>query len=194
MTQIATIGRDIAKNVFQVHAVGSDGEIILKKRLYRSKLVEFFERLDPCLIGIEACATAHHWARVFLQLGHTVKLMPPAYVRPYVKRSKNDAADAEAICEAASRPNMRFMPIREPEQQSALMLHQARDLLIRQQTMLINAIRSHFAEFGIIAAQGVQNVKKLVEMLDACASDVIPSLARTVIDSLIEQLVAVQTE
>ena len=148
MQTISTIGLDIAKSVFQVHGVDNDGKVVIRRQLKRRYVLAFFEKLQPCLVGIEACASAHHWLRELQALGHTVRLMPPAYVKPYVKRQKNDAADAEAICEAVTRTNMRFVPIKTPEQQSGLMLHRTRHLFIRQQTSVINAIRAHLAEFG----------------------------------------------
>src|ERR1043166_2057732 len=166
MSEITTIGLDLAKNVFQVHGVDETGIVVVVKRLRRSQVIGFFAGLKPCLIGMEACATAHHWARELLKLGHEVRLMPPRYVKPYVKRSKNDAADAEAICEAVQRSTMRFVPIKTIEQQSVLMLHRARGLLIRQRTMLANALRSHFAELGIIVAQGTANLLKLTGMVE----------------------------
>ena len=147
MQTITTIGLDIAKSVFQVHGVDNDGKVVIRRQLKRRYVLAFFEKLQPCLVGIEACASSHHWSRELQALGHTVRLMPPAYVKPYVKRQKSDAADAEAICEAVTRTNMRFVPIKTPEQQSGLMLHRTRDLFIRQQTSVINAIRAHLAEF-----------------------------------------------
>ena len=156
--QVTTIGLDLAKQVFQVHGIDAEGVVVLRRRLRRSEVVKFFDTLPDCLIGIEACATAHHWARELSQLGHQVKLIPPSYVKAYVKRGKTDAADAEAICEAVSRPSMRFVPPKSVEQQPALMLHRSRDLLVRQRTMLVNAVRGHFAEFGIIAPQGIRRV------------------------------------
>ena len=163
--KVSTIGIDIAKSVFQVHGVDEEGNVILRKKLRRLAVLPFFRKIEPCLIGVEACGTAHYWARGLSALGHTVKLMPPTYVKPYVKRSKNDAADAEAICEAVNRPTMRFVPVKDEAQQAVLMLHKTRDLLTRQKTMLINALRSHCAEYGIIVSKGVQNVKKLIEKL-----------------------------
>ena len=154
--QITTIGLALAKHVFQVHGVDATGQVVVRKRLRRAEVLAFFAKLPPCLIGMEACATAHHWARELIKLGHTVKLMPPSYVKPYVRRGKNDATDAAAICEAVMRPSMRFVPVKSAEQQSVLMLHRVRALLIRQRTMLINALRAHLAEFGIVAAQGVR--------------------------------------
>ncbi len=154
MQTITTIGLDIAKSVFQVHGVDNDGKVVIRRQLKRRYVLAFFEKLQPCLVGIEACASSHHWSRELPALGHTVRLMPPAYVKPYVKRQKNDAADAEAICEAVTRTNMRFVPVKTPEQQSGLMLHRTRHLFIRQQTSVINAIRAHLAEFGVTAAVG----------------------------------------
>ncbi len=142
MEQVITIGLDIAKNVFQVHGVDRQGEVVVRRQLRRRQVVPFFARQQGCLVGIEACATSHHWAREITKLGHEVKLMAPRYVKPYVKRNKNDAADAEAICEAVRRPTMRFVPIKTPEQQSVLMLHRTRELFVRQRTALINAIRA----------------------------------------------------
>src|SRR5713101_894979 len=146
-----TIGLDIAKSVFQVHGVDAAGEVVIRRQLKRRYVLAFFQKLSPCLVGIEACASSHYWSRELQALGHTVRLMPPAYVKPYVKRQKNDMADAEAICEAVTRANMRFVPTKTPEQQSCLMLHRTRHLFIRQQTAVINSIRAHLAEFGIVA-------------------------------------------
>jgi len=154
MGEVSTIGIDIAKSVFQVHGVDTDGAVVIRKRIGRTKILKFFTDLPPCRVGMEACATSHHWARELKRLGHDVRLMPPTYVKAYVKRSKNDAADAGAICEAVTRPSMRFVPIKSAEQQSALMLHRTRDLLIRQRTQLINALRAHLAELGLVAAKG----------------------------------------
>ena len=151
MQTITTIGFDIAKSVFQVHGVDATGQVVIRRQLKRRQVLAFFEKLPPCLVGIEACASSHHWSRELQALGHTVRLMPPAYVKPYVKRQKNDMADAEAICEAVTRANMRFVPTKTPEQQSCLMLHRTRHLFIRQQTAVINSIRAHLAEFGIVA-------------------------------------------
>jgi transposase len=154
MKTIATIGLDIAKSVFQVHGIDAEGKVAVRKQLKRARVLPFFEKLAPCVVGIEACASSHYWSRELQALGHTVKLMPPAYVKPYVKRQKNDAADAEAICEAVQRPNMRFVPTKTAEQQSCLMLHRARHLFIRQQTAVINSIRAYLAELGIVAPVG----------------------------------------
>jgi len=145
MQEITTIGLDIAKSVFQVHGIDASGAVIVRRQVRRRQVLPFFRKLPACVIGIEACATAHYWGRELVALGHEVKLMPPRYVKPYVKRNKNDAADAEAICEAVQRPTMRFVPIKSPEQQSVLMLHRTRQLFVRQRTMLINAIRAYLA-------------------------------------------------
>src|SRR5215217_7270914 len=154
MSTVTTIGLDIAKSVFQVHGISATGEVLIRRQVRRGQVLKFFSSLPPCLIGIEACASAHHWSRELQSLGHQVKLMPPAYVKPYVKRQKNDMADAEAICEAVTRANMRFVPTKTPEQQSCMMLHRTRHLFIRQQTAVINSIRAHLAEFGIVAPVG----------------------------------------
>jgi hypothetical protein len=151
MEAITTVGLDIAKSVFQVHGIDAAGKVIIRRQLKRRHVLPFFQRLPACVVGMEACATSHHWSRELRALGHTVRLMPPAYVKPYVKRQKNDAADAEAICEAVTRANMRFVETKAPEQQACLMLHRTRHLFIRQQTSVINAIRAHMAEFGIVA-------------------------------------------
>jgi transposase len=182
--QITTVGLDIAKHVFQVHGVDAQGQPLIKRRLRRNDVYRFFAELPPCVVGLEACATSHYWARELAELGHQVRLMPPQYVRPFVKRNKNDAADAEAICEAVTRPTMRFVPIKSAEQQSVLMLHRARDLLVRQQTMTVNAVRAHLAEFGIIAAQGIQNMSKVIAVIDDTADQRVPDVARDVLKSL----------
>lgn len=161
-----TIGIDIAKNVFHIHGVDATRTPTVLRKLRRVQVLEFFSRLEPCLVGMEACATSHHWAREIAALGHEVRLMPPQYVKPYVKRQKNDAADAAAICEAVERPNMRFVPIKSRDQQAVLMLHRGRDLLIRQRTMLINALRAHLAELGLIAAQGRTGLAELLRIVE----------------------------
>ena len=152
MQAVTTIGLDIAKSVFQVHGIDAEGNVLIRRQLKRRYVLAFFQKLQPCLVGIEACATSHHWSRELKALGHNVRLMPPAYVKPYVKRQKNDATDAEAICEAVTRTNMRFVETKTSEQQSCLMLHRTRQLFIRQQTSVINAIRAHMAEFGTVKA------------------------------------------
>lgn len=152
--QVITIGLDIAKNVFQVHGVDNAGNAVLRRKVRRDQLIPLLRDMQPCLIGMEACATAHHWARELIALGHVVKLMPPAYVKAYVKRNKNDAADAEAICEAVTRPTMRFVAVKSADAQSILMLHRARHLLVRQRTAQISAMRAHLAEYGVVAPKG----------------------------------------
>ena len=165
MGEISTISLDIAKSVFQVHGVDVDGAVMIRKRISRAKFLEFFATLTPCLVGIEACPTAHYWSRKLQALGHTVRLMPPSYVKAYLKRSKNDANDAAAICEAVTRPSMRFVPTKSEQQQSALMLHRSRQLLVRQRTMLSNAIRGHLAELGVISAKGRNGTAELLEII-----------------------------
>jgi transposase len=188
MQTITTIGLDIAKSVFQVHGVGADGHVVVRRQLKRRYVLAFFQKLPPCLIGIEACASAHHWSRELQSLGHKVRLMPPAYVKPYVKRQKNDATDAEAICEAVSRPNMRFVATKSAEQQSCLMLHRTRHLFIRQQTAVINAIRAHLAEFGIIAPVGRNGVEQLLSVVADAGDKRLPEVARACIAALGAQL------
>jgi len=165
MGEVSTIGLDIAKSVFQVHGVDDAGAVVIRKRISRSKVLAFFAALSPCLVGIEACPSAHHWSRRLQALGHTVRLMPPNYVKAYLKRGKTDAADAEAICEAVSRPNMREVAVKSVDQQSVLMLHGVRQLLIRQRTQAINALRGHLSEVGLIAPEGGEGVKALVAIV-----------------------------
>jgi len=190
---ITTIGLDLAKNVFQVHAVDQKGRVIVRKKLRRTMVNTFFAKLSPCLVGMEACGSAHHWARELQRLGHNIRLMPPQYVKPYVKRSKNDATDAEAICEAVTRPTMRFVPIKATEQQASLMLHRTRDLLVKQRTMLANAFRSHLSEFGIIAATGMGNIAKLITIVKENKDDDIPKAARIALRMIIGQLSDLKT-
>src|SRR5277367_6543152 len=178
MGEVSTIGLDIAKSVFQIHGVDVDGAVVIRRRVSRAKVSEFFAALPPCLIGIEACPTAHHWSRKLQAFGHTVRLMPPNYVKAYLKRSKNDANDAAAICEAVTRPSMRFVPTKSEQQQSGLMLHRSRQLLVRQRTMLSNAIRGHLAEFGIISAKGRNGTVELLEVIANQEDDRIPAVAR----------------
>jgi transposase len=185
---ITTIGFDIAKSVFQVHCVDAEGKVILRRQLKRRYVLAFFQKLPPCLVGIEACASAHHWSRELQALGHTVRLMPPAYVKPYVKRHKNDATDAEAICEAVTRANMRFVATKTPEQQSCLTLHRTRHLFIRQQTMVINAIRAHLAEFGIVAPIGRNGVEQLLSVAADSNDKRLPEFARACVAALGAQL------
>ena len=188
MGEVITIGLDIAKHIFQVHGVDETGEAVLRRRLRRSDVLLFFERLAPCLVGIEACATGHHWARQLQALGHDVRLMPASYVKPYVKRQKNDAADAEAICEAVTRPTMRFVPIKTVEQQGVLMVHRARELLIRQRTMTINALRAHLAEIGIVARQGTAGAQFLMDLVDDDDGAFLPEAVRSALMPLVRQI------
>jgi transposase len=188
MQTVTTIGLDIAKSVFQIHGVDAAGNVVIRRQLKRRYVVAFFEKLPPCLVGIEACATSHHWSRELQALGHTVRLMPPAYVKPYVKRQKNDAADAEAICEAVTRSNMRFVETKTPEQQSCLMLHRTRHLFIRQQTAVINSIRAHLAEFGIVARVGRRGVEDLLDVVADRGDGRVPELARACLTALGAQL------
>lgn len=194
MQVITTIGLDIAKSVFQVHGVDADGHVVIRRQLKRRHVLAFFEKLAPCLIGIEACASSHHWSRQLQALGHTVRLMPPAYVKPYVKRQKNDATDAEAICEAVSRANMRFVPTKTPEQQSGLVLHRTRHLLIRHQTSVINAIRAHLGEFGIVAPVGRTGVEDLLHVIADASDKRLPEIARACLTALGAQLRMLKTQ
>jgi transposase len=188
MQTVATIGLDIAKSIFQVHGVDAGGQVVIRRRLKRRYVLAFFQKLSPCLVGIEACASSHYWSRELQALGHKVRLMPPAYVKPYVKRQKNDATDAEAICEAVTRPNMRFVATKTAEQQSCLTLHRTRHLLIRQQTSVINAIRAHVAEFGIVAPVGRNGVDQLLGIVADLADKRLPEVARTCVAALGAQL------
>ena len=188
MQAITTIGLDIAKSVFQVHGVDAGGQVVLRRQLKRRYVLAFFGKLAPCLVGIEACASSHYWARRLQALGHNVRLMPPAYVKPYVKRQKNDSTDAEAICEAVSRANMRFVPTKTPEQQSGLVLHRTRHLFIRQQTSVINAIRAHCAEFGIVAPVGRRGVEELLNVIANAKDEQVPAIARACVVALGAQL------
>jgi transposase len=174
--------------------VDSDGTVVIRKRVSRAKILELFAALPSCLVGIEACPSAHHWSRRLEALGHTVKLMPPSYVKAYLKRSKNDANDAAAICEAVTRPSMRFVPIKTEQQQSGLMLHRSRQLLVRQRTMLSNAIRGHMAELGLIAAKGRNGTAELLKIIDTAEDDRIPAAARFGLEVLARQYKAITAE
>ena len=188
MQAITTVGLDIAKSVFQVHGVDATGEVVIRRQLKRRHVLPFFQKVPACLVGIEACATSHHWSRELRSLGHRVRLMPPAYVKPYVKRQKNDATDAEAICEAVTRASMRFVEIKTPEQQACLMLHRTRHLFIRQQTSVINAIRAHMAEFGIVARVGRNGVAELLKVVADPTDRRLPEVARACVAALGLQL------
>lgn len=191
--QITTIGLDIAKNLFQVHGIDGAEKVVIRKQLRRGQVMAFFEGLSPCLVGIEACASAHHWARSLAKLGHEVRLMPAKDVKAYVKRNKNDAADAEAICEAVRRPTMRFVRLKSAEQQGQLMQHRTRDLLLRQRTQIINALRAHMAELGITAAQGREGLKELLAIAADEEDERLPIDARASLAVLAAQLQALQT-
>jgi len=188
MQAVTTIGLDIAKSVFQIHGVDAAGNVIVRRQLKRRYVLPFFQKLPPCLVGIEACASSHHWSRELQALGHTVRLMPPAYVKPYVKRQKNDAADAEAICEAVTRANMRFVATKTPEQQSCLMLHRTRHLFIRQQTSVINAIRAHLAPSSGSSPVGRNGVEELLGVVADPSDKRVPEIARACLAALGAQL------
>src|SRR5499427_4211381 len=194
MGEVSTIGLDIAKSVFQVHGVGDAGVVVMRKRVGRSKVLQLFGGLSPCLVGIEACPSAHYWSRELQALGHTVKLMPPSYVKAYLKRSKNDANDAAAICEAVTRPSMRFVATKSEQQQSGLMLHRSRQLLVCQRTMLSNAIRGHMAEFGMISAKGRNGKAELLKIIADEQDDRIPAAARFSLGILARQYAVVRAE
>lgn len=187
MFEVSTVGVDLAKNVIQVHGVDADGEVVVRRQFRRSQFLSFFEERPACLIGIEACSGVHHWGRQLQGMGHDVRLMPPSYVKPYVKRNKTDASDAEAICEAVTRPSMRFVPVKSAQDSAALVLHRARDFLVGQVTQVGNAIRAHMAEFGVVTAKGAKRVASLAEELDN-----IPEPARLPLQELFDQLAATQ--
>jgi transposase len=194
MGEVITVGLDIAKSVFQVHGVDVEGAVVIRKRVSRAKVLEFFSTLPSSVVGIEACPSAHHWSRQLQALGHTVQLMPPSYVKAYLKRSKNDANDAAAICEAVTRPSMRFVPTKSEQQQSGLMLHRSRQLLVRQRTMLSNAIRGHMAEFGIISAKGRNGTAELFKVITDEKDGRIPAVARLSLDVLARQYAVIAAE
>src|ERR1700693_2258608 len=194
MGEVSTIGLDIAKSVFQVHGVDVAGAVVIRKRISRAKVSEYFRDLPPSVVGIEACPSAHHGGRELQALGHTVKLIPPSYVKAYLKRSKNDANDAAAICEAVTRPSMRFVALKTKEQQASLMLHRTRLLLVRQRTMLSNAIRGHLAELGIVSAKGRNGTGALLEIIADGADNRLPPAVRGILDVLARQYSAIGTE
>ena len=187
MEQIITIGLDLAKHVFQVHGADRDGAVVVRKKLRREQLLSFFAELPRCTVAMEACGGAHYWAREIGRVGHEVKLIAPAYVKPFVKRQKNDMADAEAICEAAQRPTMRFVPVKSETAQASALVFRTRDLLVRQRTQLINALRGHMTEFGMVVAQGPMHVARLVAIVEDTVSD-LPGSARIVLGVLIAEL------
>src|SRR6478672_3665555 len=189
MGQASTIGLDIAKRVFQAHGADASGRVVFRKRLVRAKVLEFFAAKPPCVVALEACGGAHHWARQLISLGHEVRLIPPAYVKPFVKRQKNDAIDAEAICEAAQRPSMRFVPVKSEEQQAAGLVFRTRDLLVRQRTQLINAIRGHLTEYGWVAPKGPSHVAMLADLIDEGEmADSLPGAARAMFRLMLDLL------
>lgn len=188
MESSVTIGLDLGKSVFQVHGVDAGGVVVIQRRLTRGRLLHFFGKQPPCLVGMEACAAAHHWGRELQKLGHRVRLMPPRYVKPYVKRQKNDTADAEAICEAVTRPNMRFVEIKTCEQQGTLVLHRVRLMLTRQRTQLTNAIRGHMAEYGLVAPVGRNGLQRLIAIIDDPDDVRVPAVARASLMPLVRQL------
>jgi transposase len=194
MTSVATIGLDIAKSVFQVHGVDAAGQVVVRRRLTRGRVLAFFENLAPCLVGIEACSSSHYWARELTARGHEVRLMPAQYVKPYVKRGKNDAADAEAICEAVTRPTMRFVPVKTPEQQSVMMLHRVRLMLNRQRTQLSNSFRAHLSEFGIVAPIGRRGLDQLLAIVADEEDTRVPADARLCLQMLEAQLAVVKQQ
>jgi len=185
---IITIGLDLAKNIFQVHGVQEDGSVAFNRPLRRAQMLPFFAKLDPCLIGLEACSTSHYWGRELSALGHEVKLMPPAYVKPYVKRGKSDAADAEAICEAVTRPTMRFVEIKSVDQQAILCQHRARTIMVGQRTQLSNVIRGLIGEFGITIRKGLESIRLFAEDIENGNAPDIPAVGQEVISSLCDQL------
>ena len=194
MSEVTTIGLDLAKSVFQVHGVDASGKTVIRRQLRRRQVLPVFKKLPACLVGIEACASSHHWAREISALGHEVRMMPARYVKPYVKRNKTDAADAEAICEAVTRPSMRFVPIKTTEQQAVLMEHRSRQLFVRQRTQLINALRAHLAEFGVVAGVGRNGVERLVKVIEDDRDERVPASARACLLALRDQLASVKQQ
>jgi transposase len=198
LSSVTQVGLDLAKNVFQVHAIDAQGAVVVAKPVRRGQLLKFFGSLRPCVVGMEACSSAHHWARELIALGFSVRLIPPAYVKPFVRRNKNDAADAAAICEALGRPNMRFVPVRSVDNQAQLMRHRARELLIGQRTQILNALRGHLAEIGVVAAQGAQNAYKLKRMVAEGCDDngeiVVADCVRAALAPLARQIDALDNE
>ena len=190
MEKISIIGLDLAKQVFQVHAADSKGRCVLRKQLKRHEVLAFFAKLNPCVVAMEACGTAHYWAREIAKLGHETRLVPPAYAKAYVKRGKNDAIDAEAICEAAGRPSMRFVPVKSVEGQALAMLHRSRDLSIKNRTMLVNALRSQLAEFGFIAAKGIGKLPDLIKIVNEAPKEALPDMVRATLSGFLDAIAA----
>lgn len=193
LSAVTTVGLDLAKHVFQVHAIDLAGQIVIAKAIRRKDVLNFFADLPRCVVGLEACGSAHHWARELIRLGHDARLMPPAYVKAYVRRQKNDAADAAAICEAVTRPSMRFVPVRSVENQAVLMHHKVRELLVGQRTQLLNALRGHLSEIGIIAAQGSNNARALASLVIE-ENETVPTIVRSALTPLVRQLVQLDGE
>jgi len=194
MNGISIIGLDLAKEVFQVHGADEAGRCVLRKQLKRREVLRFFAKLGRCPVAMEACGTAHHWAREIAKLGHEVRLLPPSYVKPYAKRGKNDRIDAEAICEAASRPTMRFVPVKTVESQSVATLHRSRDLLIKSRTMLINALRAHLAEFGFVAAKGIGKLPDLIKIVSEAPAAALPDMVRATLSGLLDTIVGLNAQ
>jgi len=198
LATVTTVGLDLAKNVFQVHAIDAQGVVVVNKAIGRAKLLEFFASLPQCLVGMEACASAHHWGREIAALGHDVKLMPPAYVKAYVRRNKNDSVDAAACCEAVGRPSMRFVPLRSVDNQAELMRHRAREMLSSQRVSLLNALRGHLAEIGVVAPQGARHAYKLKAMAekghDENGEILVPTNVREALAPLVRQVDAIDAE
>lgn len=190
MEKISITGLDLAKQVFQVHAADSKGRCVLRKQLKRREVLAFFAKLTPCVVAMEACGTAHYWAREIAKLGHETRLVPPAYAKAYVKRGKNDAIDAEAICEAAGRPSMRFVPVKSVEGQALAMLHRSRDLSIKNRTMLVNALRSHLAEFGFVAAKGIGKLPDLIKIVSEAPREALPDMVRATLSGFLDAIAA----
>jgi transposase len=194
MSEISIIGLDLAELVFQVHAADDKGRCVLRKQLRRCELLRFFAGLAPCVVAMEACGSAHYWAREIDKLGHEARLLPPAYVKAYVKRGKNDRIDAEAICEAASRPTMRFVPIKSMEQQSLTTLHRCRELLIKNRTMLVNALRAHLAEFGFVAAKGIGKLPDLIKIVSEAPAEALPDMTRAALSGFLEAIALIDAQ
>ena len=194
MSEISIIGLDLAKQVFQVHGADPAGRCVLRKQLKRREVLQFFAKLRSCTVAMEACGTAHYWAREIGKLGHCTRLIPPAYVKPYVKRGKNGAIDAEAICEAAARPTMRFVPVKPMENQAIVMLHRSRDLVIKNRTMLVNALRAHLAEFGFVAGKGIWKLPDLVKIVSQAPAEALPELVRATLSGLLDIIAAISSQ
>jgi transposase len=192
MAQVTTIGLDIAKHVFQAHGADAAGQVLFRKRITRGKLIAFLAAQSPCIVAMEACAGAHYWAREISKLGHSVRLMAPAYVKPFVKRQKNDAADAEAVCEAVQRPSMRFVPVKTEEQQANAIVFRARDLLVRQRTQCVNALRGHLMEYGYVFPKGITHVATLVALIEDQSS--LPDSARVILKLLVDTFTALEAQ